>query len=192
MPCYSVPIRCRAAAWPICVFVGLLLGACNRQEEIHVEKAPLAPSERFDVELPPGFEAVQLRGEGSERMRAPSGVRVERTAFGFHLEAGPEFAVDVAPNAAPLSEFAAPSGVSRVFSESDLAVFKSPAGAYSFIVVRDLVPEWDETERQRFACGSAGGGVSGAARRADSGGFSKAAVQNMVAACRTLELPALE
>ena len=71
-------------------------------------------------------------------------------------------------------------------------MFESPEGGYSFIVVRELVPEWDEERRHRLSCGSAGGLVSGAAPRADRRRFSKAAAQIMVAACRTLELPKLE
>jgi hypothetical protein len=174
-----------------CVFsCAVLLGACRRQEEVF-EKAPVE-AESFSAVLPDGFDLVQLRGEGSERLFAPPGARVERTALGFRVEAGPEFAVEVVPNAPSLSELSAPPGVSRVLADSELALFKSPAGAYSFVVVRDLVPEWDDAQRHRFACSSAGSVVSGGAPRADNTGFSKAAAQVMVAACRTLALPALE
>lgn len=170
----------------------LLINACRRQEEIHVDKAAAARESSFDVSLPSGFELVQLRGEGSERLRAPSGARVERTARGFLVEAGPDFAVEVVPDAAAITELVTPPGVSRVSSADDVRVYESPEGEYSFVLVRELVPEWDEELRLRFACGSAGGGVSGADTRADRRGFSKAAAQVMVAACRTLELPKLE
>ena len=170
----------------------LLVGACRRQEEIHVDEAVAAREASFDVPLPNGFELVQLRGEGSERMRAPSGARVERSTRGFLVEAGPDFSVEVVPDAAPLSELVTPPGVSRVVSAEDAAVFESPDGGYSFVVVRELVPEWDEDRRHRLSCGSASGGVSGGVTRADRRGFSKAAAQIMVAACRTLELPKLE
>ena len=133
-------------------------------------------------------------GVGSRRawFRAPKGARVQRTARGFLVEAGPDFAVEVVPDAAAVSELVTPAGVSRVASAEDALVFESPQGVYSFVVVRELVPEWDEERRHRLACGSAGGGVSGAATGADRRGFSKAAAQIMVAACRTLELPKLE
>jgi hypothetical protein len=169
-----------------------LLTACRRQEEIHVDKAAAARESSFDVPLPAGFELVQLRGEGSERMRAPSGARVERTERGFLVQAGADFAVEVVPDAAALSDVVTPAGVSRVVSAEDALVFESPKGEYSFVVVRELVPEWDEEQRHRLSCGSAGEGVSGGATGADRRGFSKAAAQIMVAACRTLELPKLE
>ena len=184
--------RCRAGLPWWVLGCGVLLGACRRQEEVQVDKASVLPAESFSFAVPGGFEVLQLRGEGSERMRAPSGARAERTPLGFRVERGPDFAVEVVPGAPALSELGVPPGVSRVLSEPDLVVFRSPEGAYSFVVVRELVPEWDETRRQRFACGSAGGLVSGAATGADSRGFSKAAAQIMVASCRTLELPPLE
>ena len=183
--------RLRATA-PWWALGWVLLGACRRQEEIGVDRAVASPTESFSFALTPEFVFVQLRGEGSERMRAPSGAHVERSASGFRVEAGPDFAVEVVPNGPALSELGEPAGVSRVLSEPDVAIFKLPDGTYSFVVVRELVPEWDETERQKFACGSAGGLVSGAPPRADKRGFSKPATQTMVAACRTLELPALE
>lgn len=176
-----------------CAMAGcVLFGACRRQEEVHVDKAAAARDSSFDVPLPSGFELVQLRGEGSERMRAPSGARVRRTSRGFLVEAGADFAVEVVPDAAALNDLVTPTGVSRVVSSEDARVFESPDGAYTFVVVRELVPEWDEERRHRFSCGSAGGGVSEAATRADKRGFTKAAAQIMVAACRTLELPKLE
>jgi hypothetical protein len=184
--------RCRTEGPRWALGCGLLLAACRRQEELVDDKAAAAAGSSFDPVLPSGFEVVQLRGEGSERMRAPLGARVERTAQGFLVEAGADFAVEVVPGAPPLNELVTPAGVSRVVSDADAAVFESPEGAYSFVVVRELVPEWDDDRRQRLACGSAGGGVSGAAPRADRRGFSKRAAEVMVAACRTLELPTLE
>jgi hypothetical protein len=184
--------RCRVHGLCWAFAGGVILGACHRQEEVHVDKAALARDVGFEVALPNEFQLVQLRGEGSERMRAPSGARVERTARGFLVEAGSEFAVEVVPDAPPLGELVTPPGVSRVVSASDAAVFEAPGGEYSFVVVRELVPEWDEERPHRLSCGSAGGGVSGAATRADKRGFSKTAAQIMVAACRTLELPKLE
>ncbi|HTV19850.1 MAG TPA: hypothetical protein VMG12_14295 [Polyangiaceae bacterium] len=153
--------------------------------------APSSEPERFSFVLPGHFEKLELRGEGSEMLRAPAGARVTASDKGFYVAAGEDFALSIVENAPPLRELA-PSSVARVFSESDIAVFKSERGSYSFVVVRELVPEWDDGARQRFACGSAGGAVSGAATSADVRGFSKAAVEAMVAACRSLALPALE
>jgi hypothetical protein len=188
-PARRAVARClrAGAAW---LFAGaVLLGGCRRQEEIHVQASPASS---FEATLPSGFEPVQLRGEGSERLRAPSGASVERTARGFRVRAGADFDIEVVPDAPALGEYAAPPGVSRFTSGHDAVLFESPQGLLSFVVVRELVPEWDDTGRRRFACGSAGGVVSGATLGADKRGFSRAAAQAMVASCRTLELPALE
>lgn len=170
----------------------VLLSACRRQEELQAGPAAASPASGFEATLPSGFEVVQLRGEGSERLLAPSGAHVLRTAAGFRVQAGPDFDVEVVPDAPAASEYRTPDGVSRSSSGSDATLFVSPEGTYSFVVVRELVPEWDESRRHRLACGSAGGVVSGAATRADSRWFAREATQIMVAACRTLELPPLE
>jgi hypothetical protein len=141
--------------------------------------------------LPESYAKVELRGEGSETLSAPPGARVTRSSSSFAIDAGPDFAVEVVSPAPTLSAVATGTGVSRVLAESDVHVFKSARG-YSFLLVRELVPEWDESDRQRFACGSAGGVVQGGTIGADTRGFSKTAVEAMVAACRTLALPALE
>jgi hypothetical protein len=153
--------------------------------------APTTEPERFTFALPESFVPVELRGEGSETLRAPAGARVTRTDGGFEIKAGPDFDLELVSHAPTLGELAAPPSVARVFSETDLSMFKSEQG-YSFVTVRELVPEWDESARQRFACGSAGGVVRGGSGAASARGFSKAAAENMVASCRTLELPALE
>jgi hypothetical protein len=173
-----------------------LLMAC-RGSSADAAKEGAAPSsepERFNFALPSNYGKVELRGEGSETLRAPVGARVTRTAEGFSVEAGADFALEVRADAPPLAELsglAEGAGVARVVTEPDLAVFKSAQG-YSFVAVRELVPEWDESQRQRFACTGAGGMVRAAPPGAARGAFPKAAVENMVAACRTLELPPLE
>ncbi len=158
------------------------------------QAAPSGEPERFNFALPTNYGKVELRGEGSETLRAPAGARVTRADERFTVEAGPDFALEVVVDAPPIGELSARAegaGVARVVAEPDLAVFKSAQG-YSFVVVRELVPEWDESQRQRFACtgasGGGGAGPAGAARRV----FTKAAVENMVAACRTITLPPLE
>lgn len=170
--------------------LGLGLVAC-RSESAPERAAPSSEPERFRFTLPGEYKKLELRGEGSETLRAPPAARVTNSDKGFSIEAGEDFALDVLPAAPPLGELA-PASVARVYSEPDVAVFKSEQGLYSFVVARELVPEWDESSRQRFACGSAGGAVRGAPTGAVVRGFAKAAVERMVAACRTLELPKLE
>lgn len=176
----AVLVACAAAMGPV-------LGAC-RSDAAAEKAAPSTEPERFSFALPESYVKLDLRGEGSESLRAPEGSKVARTAFGFSVDGGGDFALEVVSHGPTLGEI---SGVARVLSESDLNVFKSEQG-YSFVVVRELVPEWGDGERQRFACGSAGGAVSGAPTSASMRGFSKSAVERMVAACRTLELPRLE
>lgn len=177
---FAVVVSCAAT-------LGSWLGGC-RSDAAPEKAAPSTEPERFNFALPESYVAVELRGEGSESLRAPGGATVSRTERGFSVDAGGDFALDIVSHGPTLGDVA---GVARVLSESDLNVFKSEQG-YSFVVVRELVPEWDDGDRQRFACGSAGGAVSGAPTSASMRGFSKPAVEHMVAACRTLELPRLE
>lgn len=167
----------------------LALPACRSAAEPE-RTSPSSEPERFDFTLPAEFSKLELRGEGSESLRAPPGARVTRADGSFRVEAGESFALAIVDDAPPLSELA-PASVARVLSEPDLAVFQAPQG-YSFVVVRELVPEWDDGARQRLACGSAGGAVGAAVTAAPGRGFPKSAVEHMVAACRTLALPALE
>jgi hypothetical protein len=166
--------------------LGPVLGAC-RSDAAAEKAAPSTEPERFSFVLPESYVKIDLRGEGSESLRAPAGSKVTRTARGFSVDGGGDFALEVVSHGSTPEV----SGALRVLSESDLNVFKSEQG-YSFVVLRELVPEWDDSERQRFACGSAGGAVSGASTSASLRGFSRVAVEHMVASCRTLELPRLD
>jgi hypothetical protein len=116
---------------------------------------------------------------------APRDAQVSAGAQGIQVEAGEDFALQLQFQPSLTSLPTSASGAQRVAAENDVAVFKSADG-YWFVALRELVPEWDETERRRVACGSAGA-LSGKPRR-----FSHAAVERMVAACRSLELPSLE
>jgi hypothetical protein len=71
------------------------------------------------------------------------------------VEAGSDFALQIQfqPGLMSLPDSAA--GAQRVAAENDVAVFKS-SGGYWFVALRELVPEWDESEHRRIACGSAG------------------------------------
>ena len=168
--------------------LGCLLG-CRSDKAAPELTSPSTEPERFSFALPAAFEQVELRGEGSERLRVPAGARVVAANGGFAITSGDEFDIQVLPDAPALSELV--GGVAPILNEKDLAIWKSGSG-YSFVVVRELVPEWDENQSQRLSCGSAGGAVRAGATRADARGFSKPAVQAMVAACRSLELPKLE
>jgi hypothetical protein len=170
--------------------LGWALVAC-RSESAPERTAPSSEPERFRFVLPSEYQKLELRGEGSETLRVPPAARVTSGDKGFSIEAGDDFALTVMSDAPSLGELA-PASVARVYSEPDVAVFKSEQGLYSFVVLRELVPEWDDSSRQRLACGSAGGVVRGAPTGATVRGFAKAAVERMVAACRTLELPKLE
>ena len=152
---------------------------------------------RFSFALPSHYTTLELSGEGSESLRAPPGARVTRGERGARVEAGPDFAIEIAHHAKPLVEMkAAIEPARRRFEENDLVVFDVPgsnvAGGYAFVSVRELVPEWDENDRRQFACNSVGAVPVPAPNSAEVRAFSKAAVEDMVAACRTLELPRLE
>jgi hypothetical protein len=167
------------------------LAACRKRAEPEAEqKAPAAVEvERLQFALPAEFAPVELRGEGSETMRAPAGATVRSQPGRAEVEAGAEFAleVDLQPQQPELPE--APPGARRVMRESDLAVFES-GGGYWFVVLRELVPEWDESERRRVVCSSAGAARKGSA--SEPRRFPRTAVERMVAACRSLALPRLE
>jgi hypothetical protein len=169
---------------------GLLIGCKNSDGGATRQEAPPSEPERFSFVLPESDVKVELRGEGSETLRAPVGAHVATTETGSSVDAGPDFALEIVFHAPTLSEFRG-GGVARVLGEADLNLFKSAQG-YSFVVVRELVPEWDESARQRFACGSAGGALRGESTGASVRGFSKAAAEHMVASCRSLEFPPLE
>jgi hypothetical protein len=188
--CSARAPRRRLARLLVAASIGWGLLAC-RSKSVPELGAPSGEPERFNFALPNDYQRLELRGEGSETLRVPPGARVASRDKGFSIEAGDDFALSVLTDSPALSELA-PASVARVFSEPDVAVFKSEQGLYSFVVVRELVPEWDDSSRQRFACGSAASAVSGAPTGAAVRGFAKAAVERMVAACRTLELPKLD
>jgi hypothetical protein len=148
-----------------------------------------AEPELFRFVVPLAYLPHELRGEGSERVLAPRDARVSAGPSGIRVDAGDDFALQIQFQPALLALPVSASGAQRVAAENDVAVFKSGAG-YWFIALRELIPEWDESERRRVACGSAGAldpAGSGEPRR-----FTHAAVERMVAACRSLELPSLE
>ena len=149
-----------------------------------------AEPEPFRFVVPLAYLPHELRGEGSERVLAPRDAQVLAAgAHGIRVEAGNDFALQIQFQPSLTSLPASVAGAQRVAAESDVAVFKSADG-YWFVALRELVPEWDESERRRVACGSAGAldpAGSGERRR-----FTHAAVERMVAACRSLELPSLE
>jgi hypothetical protein len=184
--CFSL-----ALAGALVCFAGAL--ACKSSEKAPAaEVAPLrAEPVRFQFALPSEYVQLELRGEGSETLRVPADARLEPVGGGFSIEAGSEFALELRLPAPPATELPGTiAGAQRVVQEPDLVVFES-GGAYWFVVSRELVPEWDETDRRRVACASAGALAAGA-----SAGkprlFSRPAIEHMVATCRSLDLPRLE
>jgi hypothetical protein len=181
---------------PVLVALVSLAAACKQApsgERAATGGANLAEKpERFSFVVPREYIPLQLRGEGSETLRAPPGASVMPTENGFNIDAGPEFALDVSLQPPPLADYKASiEPTRRAFDAEDAVIFKSAAG-YAFLAVRELVPEWDEGDQRRFACSSRGAGSGGAPTRADTAGFSRSAIQNMLAACRSLDLPSLE
>lgn len=174
--------------------LGALVGAaCKSPErEPAPSAAPAAEPMHFSFALPGHYTALELSGEGSESLRAPPGAQVTRSERGARVEAGPDFAIEIAHHAKPLAEInGAIEPARRRLEEKDVVVFDVPGGL-AFVSVRELVPEWDENDKRQFSCNSAGAGGVPAPNGAEVRAFSKAAVQDMVAACRTLELPSLE
>lgn len=167
--------------------------ACRTKAEPELEKQqapPAAAVERLQFALPAAFAPLELRGEGSETLHAPPGATVRVHSARVEVEAGDDFAleIDLQPERSQLPE--PPQGARRVQQESDLAVFEA-GGGYWFVSSRELVPEWDESARRRVLCSSAGA-VQGPAASAEPRRFPRAAVERMVAACRSLALPRLD
>jgi hypothetical protein len=169
--------------------------ACRTAAEPEPEKRVALPAEdRLQFSLPASYLPLELRGEGSETLRAPPGATVRTLSDAVQVEAGADFALEVElspqrTQLAALAEGAAAGGARRVMQESDVVVFEA-AGGYWFVMSRELVPDWDETERRRVACSSAGAARKGALTEPRR--FPRAAVERMVAACRSLALPRLE
>jgi len=192
----SSAFACSFRRLPVCCSALLclvgVLGCKSSEKAPAAEGAPLAAEPvRFQFALPSEYVPLELRGEGSETLRAPPDARLERVADGFNVEAGSEFALELRLPAPPAAELPGKlEGATRVVQEPDLVVFES-GGGYWFLVYRELVPEWDESDRRRVACGSAGAVAAG-----QGGGrprvFSRPAIEHMVATCRSVDLPRLE
>lgn len=182
-------VAVRRGLSPSLALLALVVGACRAERVPEPERRPSASSLSFSFVLPEHYAWVELRGEGSERLRAPPGTRVQREGAGFSLESGSEFRVrvdDEAPSLARLKEGI--RGLRALFQDDDLIIFERE-DAYAFVVVRELIPEWDERDRRRIACSSVGllTGEEGSPPL-----FSRSATDSMVAACRSLSLPSLE
>lgn len=148
-----------------------------------------AGAEAFSFVLPADYVPLELRGEGSERIHVPPGTRLGRAGEAFTLEAGPDFALQVEASAPSLTDVRANLGSTKIVFEGEDLLILEQAGGHAFVVVRELVPEWDESDRRRLMCSSAGFKAgSGKSPRP----FSRTAIDRMVASCRSLDLPALE
>jgi hypothetical protein len=173
-----------------------LLGGCRSDRVPELERntgaagsAAAAKPEAFSFVLPGDYAPIELRGEGSEQIHVPPGTRLAPSGGGFALDAGPDFALSIQPSAPSLDKLKSNLGGFRPAFEGDDLLIVEQGGSYAFVVVRELVPEWDESDRRNLSCSSAGFEAgSGKSPRL----FSRAAVDRMVAACRSLELPKLE
>jgi hypothetical protein len=192
-PGASRRLRARARTTLAVVALALVFMACRRTPTEPATKAASEPAEHFTFALPPDDGPIELRGEGSERLRAPFGAAVEQNAGGVvRVWQGKDFAIDVRFRALAPAELAAIGGGSPpVLREKDLSVFKSGQG-YWFVISRELVPEWDENERRTVTCSSAGALAPERNDQAERRNFPRSALEHMVAACRTLELPRLD
>ena len=83
--------------------LGPLLGAC-RSDAAPEKAAPSTEPERFSFALPESYVKLDLRGEGSESLRAPAGSKVTRTARGFSVDGGGDFALEIVSHGSTLDE----------------------------------------------------------------------------------------
>lgn len=171
------------------LFLGPLLLSCRSTPAEPEAEKKLAAEERLQFALPAEFISLELRGEGSETLRVPAGAVVRSVPGRVEVEAGAEFALEVELPSQLAQLPTAAEGARRVGQESDVAVFES-GGGYWFVTLRELVPEWDESERRRVTCSSAGAARKGSGTEPRR--FHRTAVERMVAACRSLALPRLE
>jgi hypothetical protein len=180
-----------------CVSCFLAAAGCKASSGEGGEKAGAAgalASEpvQFRFQLPADYVPLSLRGEGSETLRAPASATSSPIEGGFRIEASSEFVFEVRFQSPPLAILAAPfAAPTRVFEDKETLVFQNGTG-FGFLVMRELVPEWDESERQRIACTSPGVRLDGASPPAEAASLSRSAIEAMVAACKSLELPKLE
>jgi hypothetical protein len=172
-----------------------LLASCRSERVPEPERpsstdtAAAAKAQAFSFVLPGDYVPLELRGEGSELIHAPPGTRLAPSADGFSLDAGPDFSLLIKAATPSLEQVKSGLGSSKVVFEGEDLLILERDGGYSFIVIRELVPEWDESDHRSLSCSSAGFEAgSGKSPRP----FSRSAVDHMVAACRSLDLPRLE
>jgi hypothetical protein len=181
-------LRSVLCAGPVLACRGQTSGDEKAKHEASLAREP----ERFEFVLPSDYVPLELRGEGSEVLRAPAGAHSSAIDGGFRIESGQDFAIDVRPFGVSFEMVVSRiEPTARKFEDHDTVVFAAPSGL-AFVVRRELVPEWDEGDRRTIACSSAGVSLDGNATPAGALRFTRGAVEKMVAACRSLELPKLE
>src|SRR4051794_9595870 len=104
-----------------------------------------AEPEQFRFVVPLAYLPHELRGEGRERVLAPRDAQVSASAREIRVEAAQDFALQIQFQTALTALPTSATGAQRVAAENDVAVFKSADG-YWFVALRELVPEWDESE----------------------------------------------
>lgn len=143
---------------------------------------------QFPLQVPEGYQSLLLRGEGSEFLKAPSGAQVVESNDEFRVQAGADFQLVVRTVAPSLKDVASSRATGEVVLRADDALIVKESKGYSFVVIRQLVPQWDESDRRQYSCSSPGALTKGVPLTT----FGAVEVGAMVAACRTLSLPVLE
>lgn len=170
-----------------CIALGV---ACRESNEAPDSAAPSSsppsPHGSFRFDRPASFRPLELNAHG-EFLLAPPQATVQGAAPRFAVRAGADFALDVNLAADQVALPDSPHADRVAVHHSDLIVWGRP-GEYRFVALVNVVPEWDESDRRRYACSSAGALNDGA----QESSFSQAAIEAMVAACRSLSLPRLE
>ena len=134
------------------------------------------------------LQPLELRGEGSEFLRAPADARVRPLPAGaVRVEGGNRYRIQVGWESPALAVLAAGLPKEDIVLRSDDAVLVRSGSGFAFAVVRELVPEWDESDRRRISCSTPD--LLSAPERVQP--VSREQASLLVAACRTMSLPSL-
>lgn len=147
-----------------------------------------SPRHVFSVPVPPTYQPVVLRGVGSEFIKAPPQTVVRQEQGKFLIAGGAGFELRVQTAAPSVKALALRFEKRSIVLQADDALILKEKDGYAFVVIRQLVPEWDESDRRQYSCFTPGLLTEGVPLTT----FAASEVGTMVAACRTLSLPVLE
>lgn len=179
--------RLNRSCWKLLLFTLLAQAqsACDSPSSSSV--APLEPR-KFKFDLPPAHTRLWLRGEGSEQLLAPPGARVDKKGEQFLVNASKSFQLVVRTTSDPLNNIERRLNLFKTVLRADDTLIVQNESGFAFVVVRELVPEWDESDRRRLSCSSAGL-LEG---HAPFTTYAQKEIEAMVATCRSLALPSLD